>query len=47
MGIECFLCPNLAATLQAKYLHISNASIESPDHGVNAAEFLLGLAWFL
>ncbi len=47
MGIEYFFRPNLAATLQARYLHISNANIESPDRGVNAAEFLLGLAWFL
>ncbi len=47
MGIEYFFRPNLAATLQARYLHISNASIESPDHGANAAVFLLGLAWFM
>ena len=47
MGIEYFFCPNLAATLQARYLHISNASIESPDHGANAMVFLVGLAWFM
>lgn len=47
MGIRYFFCPNLAATLQARYLHISNAEIESPDRGVNAPEFLLGLSWFL
>jgi len=47
MGIEYFFCPNPAAALQARYLHISNASIESPDRGANAAVFLLGLAWFM
>ena len=47
MGIRYFLCPNLAATLQARYLHISNAHIENPDRGINAAEFLLGLSWFM
>ncbi len=46
MGIDYFFRPNLAATLQTRYLHISNADIESPDHGVNAAVFLLGLTWF-
>jgi len=45
-GIEYFFCKNIAATLQAKYLHISNAGIESPDHGVNAAVILAGLTWF-
>lgn len=47
MGIRYFLCPHLAATLEARYMHISNAKIEFPDRGVNAAEFFLGLSWFL
>ncbi len=45
--IEYFFRKDVAATLQIRYLHISNASIESPDHGVNAPVLLAGLTWFL
>jgi hypothetical protein len=47
LGLKYFFRPNLAATIETRFLHVSNAAIESPDHGVNTAVFLVGLALFL
>ena len=35
-----------ALTLQYRALHLSNAGIQEPNHGVNAQMFYAGLTWF-
>jgi len=45
-GIQWFWRENLALTLQARYLHISNAGIDSPNEGVNTFLFSGGMSWF-
>jgi lipid A 3-O-deacylase len=47
VGVQYFLCQNLALTLETKFMHFSNASIESPNLGVNTAVFLLGFTQYL
>lgn len=42
-GLEYCLRPNLALTLQYRFLHVSNAGLELPNYGVNASVFYLGL----
>lgn len=45
-GFHWFLRKNLAFTFDARYMHISNACIERPNHGVNTFLFNNGLTWF-
>jgi lipid A 3-O-deacylase len=45
-GLNYFLRKNLALTLQYRFLHVSNARIDSPDYGVNANVVSAGLTWF-
>jgi hypothetical protein len=44
-GLRWVLRQNLAFTLQARYLHVSNARINIPDFGVNTFLFSGGLTW--
>lgn len=44
-GVQYWFRPRTAVTLQYKFLHISNARIDTPDRGVNLNTFLLGVAW--
>ena len=45
-GFHWTLRKDVALTFQARYLHLSNASIESPNHGVNSFLFSAGLTRF-
>ncbi len=45
-GFHWALRQNLAFTFQARYLHVSNAGIDRPNHGVNSFLFSGGLTWF-
>jgi hypothetical protein len=45
-GFHWTLRRNLAFTCLARYLHMSNASMDSPNHGVNAVLFSAGLTRF-
>jgi opacity protein-like surface antigen len=45
-GIQWFLQDNVALTLQARYVHLSNAGMDSPNDGVNTFVFSGGLSWF-
>jgi hypothetical protein len=45
-GVQWFWRENAALTLQARYVHLSNAGIDSPNNGVNTFLFSSGLTWF-
>jgi lipid A 3-O-deacylase len=45
-GVLFFCRDNVALTAQTRYLHISNAGIEKPNHGVNAIMISAGMSWF-
>lgn len=44
MGLEWFIKDNVAMTLKYRFLHISNASIEEPNRGVNSSAILAGVS---
>ncbi len=46
-GFHWRLWKNMAFTFDARYLHVSNAGIDTPNHGVNSFLFSGGLTWFL
>jgi hypothetical protein len=45
-GIRWFLRDNLALTAQYLFVHLSNASMDSPNLGVNNSTFLGGVSFF-
>lgn len=46
-GVHYFLTSNKALTLQYRFLHLSNAGIDSPNLGVNTSLFTIGISCFL
>ena len=46
IGAHWFFSDDLALTLEARYLHMSCASISSPNRGLNAMIGLIGLSFF-
>lgn len=45
-GVHWFFKPTIAVTLEARWLHLSNAGMDTPNNGVNTALFLGGVNWF-
>jgi len=45
-GTHYFFRENLAATLQYRFLHLSNANLKTPNRGVNDSVIYIGLSWF-
>jgi lipid A 3-O-deacylase len=45
-GAHYFLKDNLSLTLQARFIHFSNAGMKFPNLGVNTLTGLVGLSWF-
>jgi hypothetical protein len=45
-GLHYFWRDNMAFTLQYRYMHTSNAGIQSPNQGVNEHICYLGISWF-
>jgi opacity protein-like surface antigen len=45
-GVHWLLSKNTNLTLQYRFLHLSSASIEKPNHGVNTSVLYLGVGWF-
>lgn len=45
-GVRRFITEKCAVTLQYRYMHISNAGIEQPNHGVNMSAIYIGSTWF-
>lgn len=45
-GVDWFFKDDIALTVQARFVHISNAGISRPNHGVNTVMGILGVTWF-
>lgn len=45
LGIQSFFNPQRAFVLEYRYMHMSNAGIEPPNHGFNASMLSLGFRW--
>jgi lipid A 3-O-deacylase len=45
-GVHLFLSEKIAATIQYRFIHLSNAGIDIPNLGVNSNTFMLGLSCF-
>lgn len=46
VGTHWFFKPNMAATLDGRWLHLSNGGLDHPNQGVNSTVVLLGVNWF-
>jgi opacity protein-like surface antigen len=45
IGVQWFLSDPIVVTAEYRFMHISNAHIRRPNHGVNSNLFLAGVAW--
>jgi lipid A 3-O-deacylase len=45
-GVHWFVRDNLALTGDVRYMHMSCAGIDDPNHGVNNIAFMIGVTWF-
>lgn len=46
VGAHVFVRGPLAFTFDARWHHISNAGLHTPNHGIDSALFLFGPTWF-
>ena len=44
-GVRYFIADHAALTLQYRFIHLSNAGMDTPNLGVNSSTFLLGMTW--
>ena len=45
LGVQCFFNPQRALVLEYRYMHMSNAGIQPPNHGFNASMLTVGFRW--
>jgi len=45
LGIQYFFSPQRAFVVEYRYAHMSNASIEPPNHGFNGSMLTIGFCW--
>ncbi|HVP43926.1 MAG TPA: acyloxyacyl hydrolase [Terriglobales bacterium] len=45
-GLQFFIQHNRSINLAARYVHISNAGLASPNPGINTIQFTLGYHWW-
>ncbi len=45
-GVQIFTREKHAVSLAAKYVHISNAGLATPNPGINTLQFSIGYHWF-
>jgi hypothetical protein len=45
-GVQIFTREKRAVSLAAKYVHISNAGLATPNPGINTVQFSIGYHWF-
>src|SRR5882724_2210484 len=45
-GIQWFVKDNMAISVEARYVHFSNAGIRDPDHGLNGVTGMIGWSFF-
>ena len=46
VGLQFLTQTNRAAVISAKYVHISNAGLATPNPGINTLQFSVGYHWF-
>jgi len=44
-GVQYFFNPQRALVIEYRYMHMSNAGIEAPNHGFNASMLSIGFRW--
>ena len=45
VGVQYFFNPQRAIVFEYRYMHMSNASIEPPNHGFNSSMVTIGVRW--
>jgi lipid A 3-O-deacylase len=45
-GVQIFTREKRAVSVAAKYVHISNAGLATPNPGINTIQFAIGYQWF-
>ncbi len=45
-GVHWFFRDNMAATAEARYMHVSSAGLYTPNSGLNTIMGLVGVTWF-
>ena len=45
-GVQIFTREKRAISFAAKYVHISNAGLATPNPGINTVQFSIGYHWF-
>ena len=45
VGVQYFFNPQRAIVFEYRYMHMSNASIEPPNHGFNSSMITVGFRW--
>lgn len=45
LGVQYFFNPQRAFVLEYRYMHMSNAGLEPPNHGFNASMLSIGFRW--
>lgn len=46
VGLQWFYRDDLTFNIEYRFGHVSNAGTQSPNHGLNTNELLLGVTWF-
>jgi hypothetical protein len=46
LGVQIFTREKRAVSVAAKYVHISNAGLATPNPGINTIQFSVGYHWF-
>lgn len=46
MGVQIFTRERRALSLAARYVHVSNAGLATPNPGINTVQFTIGYHWF-
>lgn len=46
LGVQIFTREKRAVSIAAKYVHISNAGLATPNPGINTIQFAIGYHWF-
>lgn len=46
LGVQIFTREKRAVSIAAKYVHISNAGLATPNPGINTIQFAVGYHWF-
>ena len=46
LGVQIFTQEKRAVSIAAKYVHISNAGLATPNPGINTIQFAVGYHWF-